>query len=288
MKSMRWSKFWWQDYERDPALRGCSLASQGLWMRMLCFMHEAEPYGHLLINGRAPDAKRLAAMIGKSEREVKAALDELDEAGVFSRTDDDVIFSRRLVRDKAASDVGRANGLNGGNPALKPTENGADKPPPTEGGLTPPVKPPSRGEVKLQEAESEDKKERGSLRSPARARAARSDPEFAEFYAAYPKHEAPDDALKAWRSVRSDGASAAEIMAGLARHVFSPEHRYIPQPARWLRAGRWKDAAPPRQAPRASSDERLLQAVGLWSPDEHDEHDDAPSRPAPSSQGLLQ
>lgn len=285
MKPMRWSKFWWQDYERDPALRACSLASQGLWMRMLCFMHEAEPYGHLLINGRAPDAKRLAAMIGKSEREIKAALEELDDAGVFSRTDNDVIFSRRLVRDKAASDMGRANGLNGGNPALKPAENAVDKPLPPEGGLTPPVKSVPRGEVKLQEAESEEKKERGELRSPARARATRSDPEFAEFYAAYPKHEGPDDALKAWRSVRSEGASAVEIMAGLARHVFNAEHRFIPQPARWLRAGRWKDAPPPRQAAATSRDEKLLEAVGLWSPDERD---DTPSRPHPSSQGLLQ
>jgi len=135
----RWSKFWWQDYERDPALRACSLAAQGLWMRMLCFMHEGEPYGHLTVNGKVPDAKRLSAMIGKTEKEVTWCLTELDDAGVFSRTADGTIYSRRLVRDKTISDEGRVNGKRGGNPTLKPKPNGPLNPQGNGGGLTPPV-----------------------------------------------------------------------------------------------------------------------------------------------------
>ena len=118
-KAMRWSKFWWQDYERDPALRACSLASQGLWMRLLCLMHEATPYGHLVINGRVPDAKRIAAMIGKPEREVAAALSELEELGVFSRTSEAIIYCRRMVRDNELVDCGKLNGANGGNPEIR-------------------------------------------------------------------------------------------------------------------------------------------------------------------------
>jgi hypothetical protein len=31
----RFIKFWFQDWMRDPALRGCSLAARGLWIDLL-------------------------------------------------------------------------------------------------------------------------------------------------------------------------------------------------------------------------------------------------------------
>lgn len=153
-KSHRWSKFWWQDYERDPALRSCSLSAQGLWMRMLCFMHEGEPYGHLTVNNRAPDTKRLAAMIGKSEREVSGGVAELEEAGVFSRNEAGIIYSRRLVRDKEVSDEGREYGSRGGNPSLKPAKTPMVNGGGNQGGLTPQI---TEG-LNLQEAEAEERK----------------------------------------------------------------------------------------------------------------------------------
>lgn len=103
----RWSKFWWQDWQNDPALRMCSLAAQGLWMRLLCVMHEATPVGHLLVNGRQPTTRQVAALAASPEKEVALLLRELEEAGVYSRTDEGVIYSRRMVRDAAASDAGR-------------------------------------------------------------------------------------------------------------------------------------------------------------------------------------
>jgi hypothetical protein len=115
----RWMKFWPQDWEADECLKVCSLAARGLWAAMICLMHKADPYGHLLVNGKAPDAKRLAAVIGAAtEREVAALLNELEGEGVFSRTDKGVIYSRRMVRDKEKSEAGRQYGLDGGNPAL--------------------------------------------------------------------------------------------------------------------------------------------------------------------------
>jgi hypothetical protein len=44
-------KFYPSDWRSDPMLRLCSLAARGLWMEMMCLMHEAEPYGSLLVNG---------------------------------------------------------------------------------------------------------------------------------------------------------------------------------------------------------------------------------------------
>nr|WP_249023626.1 winged helix-turn-helix domain-containing protein [Acetobacter ascendens] len=104
----RWSKFWWQDHERDPALRLCSLAAQGLWMRLLCLMHEAEPYGHLCVNGKPLHPRQIAQMVGVSPQQVRRYMAELQDAGVYATTAEGVPYSRRLVRDRAASDAGAA------------------------------------------------------------------------------------------------------------------------------------------------------------------------------------
>lgn len=135
----RWSKFWWQDWQSDPSLRLVSLAAQGLWMRMLCIAHEAEPYGHVLVSGRSPTPKELSEIIGRAtERAVASALAELERENVFSRTADGTIYCRRMVRDKSASDAGREFGLKGGNPALNGKDHTPKKP---VGGLTPPINP---------------------------------------------------------------------------------------------------------------------------------------------------
>jgi hypothetical protein len=155
-RERRWSKFWWQDYERDPALRACSLSAQGLWMRMLCFMHDGEPYGHLVVNGRVPDTKRLAAMIGKAEREVGICLAELDEAGVFSRTADGTIYSRRLVRDKAISDEATEHGSKGAIQPLSAIPTDPLTPRVMGGGLT----PPDMGEGYTLESRSKSQKQK--------------------------------------------------------------------------------------------------------------------------------
>jgi hypothetical protein len=119
-----WLKFYPTDWRADPALRMCSLAARGLWMEMLCIMHEATPYGSLRVNGRAVTDRQLAALAGG---DVDGLLAELEDAGVFSREDDGTIFSRRMQRDaeKAAKD--KANGKGGGNPSLKRGVNPPDK-----------------------------------------------------------------------------------------------------------------------------------------------------------------
>jgi 5-methylcytosine-specific restriction endonuclease McrA len=118
----RWSKFWWQDHRNETALRVCSLAARGLWVEMLCVAHKADPVGYVTVNGLAPSVRNLANIVGAQEREVKKLLAELEDAGVFSRTDDGVIYSRRMVREASAEaeagEAWRAYGKNGGNPQI--------------------------------------------------------------------------------------------------------------------------------------------------------------------------
>ncbi len=114
-----WSKFWWQDWQRDPALRACSLAARGLWMEILAVAHEGDPPGHLTINGNPPSNRQIAAIAGCAVKTVTALLAELEANGVFSRTDAGTIYSRRMVRDHELFLSAVLHGRKGGNPALK-------------------------------------------------------------------------------------------------------------------------------------------------------------------------
>ena len=126
--SRPWMKFYPADW-RDARLRRCSLSARGLWIDLMTYMHEAEPYGHLLIAGENLSTSNLALQLARPAGEVKKALSELEAHGVFSRTDDGVIYSRRMVRDKAKEETDKANGKRGGNPKITPEDNGGVNPP---------------------------------------------------------------------------------------------------------------------------------------------------------------
>jgi hypothetical protein len=136
-------KFYPSDWRADPALRSCTIAARGLWVEMLALMHEAEPYGSLLINGARIDKKRLATLTGIKESECAVLLLELEGFGVFSRDDDGTIYSRRMRRDAAKAIKDKENGKKGGNPTVK-------------GGVNPRV----NGEVKAQKPEATAKEDR--------------------------------------------------------------------------------------------------------------------------------
>lgn len=127
-KRQPWIKFYPSDWRADPCLRMCGLSARGLWMEMLALMHEGEPYGHLTINGRQITEKQLATLVGCPLPELRDLLAELSNAGVFSKTDQGVIYSRRMERDKAKAEYDRENGKGGGNPKLRGGVNGGVNP----------------------------------------------------------------------------------------------------------------------------------------------------------------
>lgn len=182
MSKARWSKFWWDDWTSDLALKSCSLAARGLWMEMLTIMHKSENEGYFLIAGRSVTPKQLAGLVSASEKEVSKCMAELAENRVFSTTDAGVIYSRRMLRDKAAREEAQRNGATGGNPALKGDNNPVPKKT-DKGGVNPPDNPDGGGGViggdnapvntphNLQDAKKllakKEKEERTDLRSDA-------------------------------------------------------------------------------------------------------------------------
>lgn len=113
-------KWYPTDWRADPRLRMCSLAARGLWIELIGYMHEGEPYGHLTINQAPPSIEDISALVGRPLSEVRKAMAELEAKQVYSTdAEQGVIYSRRMVRDKAKADKDRENGKGGGNPRLK-------------------------------------------------------------------------------------------------------------------------------------------------------------------------
>ena len=102
-----WVKWYFDDWRSDTRLRMCSLAARGLWADILSYMHEGEPYGHFTIDGRVPELPDIARLVGSPVKDVRLAYAELERHGVFSRDEKGIPFSRRLVRDREVSDLGR-------------------------------------------------------------------------------------------------------------------------------------------------------------------------------------
>lgn len=234
-----WLKFFPSDWRADPSLRMCSVAARGLWMEMLCVMHEADPRGSLFVNGRPITERQLAGLAGITVDEISSLLQELEDAGVFSR-DGDVIFSRRMRREdeKAARD--KANGSKGGNPKL------ASDNPPLNPRLNPGVNPQDnvkdKGQDKAQKLEAisykleEEDKNNGSnepsclVASPKRVRNAYPE-DFDQFWSGYPKTPtmSKKETFDAWKrvSVEEREKAVAALPAFRAYCAAKPDYPVV-------------------------------------------------------------
>lgn len=120
-------QFYPGDWLRDPGVRSISFAARGLWTDMLCLMHESDRRGYLQLNGKPVNAEQLARMTGGSTDDVSRLLQELEDSGVFSRSDHGMIYSRRMVRDERKREKCAEAGKRGGNPTLKGHPKGRPK-----------------------------------------------------------------------------------------------------------------------------------------------------------------
>lgn len=143
MSKQPWMKFYPADWRADTALRLCDPISRYVWLEMIGIMHSAEPYGHLVMNGQPITSEAISRLINVPVKTVNQAIKELGRNGVFSLTDDGIIYSRRMVRDELKATSNRVNGARGGNPVLK-NQHVSDSS----------VNPPDKPKVKAQKPEA--------------------------------------------------------------------------------------------------------------------------------------
>jgi hypothetical protein len=149
-RSLPWLQFYTADWESD-SIAGCTLAAQGLWLRLICVMHTSRSYGCLESDGKPIPDELLFRRLGcVSIEEYRGLLAELFSAGVPSRRPDGVIYSRRMVRDQQARDATAARVRR-----HRERSNGL-------------VTPMSQGEVRSQRSEVRDRTESKRAAKPAR------------------------------------------------------------------------------------------------------------------------
>ena len=239
--STPWLKFYTSDWRSDPRLRMCSMAARGLWVEVICLMHEATPYGHLLVSGQCPTDTQLAVLVGASPGEIPALLGELEAAGVFSRTKEGVIYSRKLSRMAKKAATARNNGRKGGNPTLSKERRNPPSDNPQDKGGDKPQKPEARVQSKRE----------------AKASLGASPPNrFQEFWDAYPhrggaKRKRKDSEARYARHVRA-GVSEQEIIDGALRAHGdrTVQSGYARDPVAWLNQRGWEDEIEPTPPPK--------------------------------------
>lgn len=235
MTQRPWMKFYPADWQADQALRSVGLEARCLWLECMCIMHRAEPYGHLVVNGRPVTDTQLATLAGAQPDRVPALMAELETAGVTSRSRAGVIYSRRMTRDEKR----RKDGVTAKITASKVPGSRRDQAVVTLSKKLATLK--VVGKVAEQPPSShipEAREEVGSLRSPT----ARATPKtFEIWYAEYPHKIGSGAAEKAYRAALAR-ASPEVLMQGLRHYIATkPPDRAWCAPAVWLNQKRWLD-----------------------------------------------
>jgi len=98
---------------------------------------------------------------------------------------------------------------------------------------------------------------------------------FAQFWAAYPRHEAKKDAWKAWTQIRPDAALVDRILDNLRTRKWPNLQKHIPLPASYLRGYRFNDepgvdtpSTPANRWAPAKPSRLIKGGMGIWC--EHD------------------
>ena len=127
MSRLPWIKFYFTDWQADPGLRLCSRGARSFLLDLMAIMHQADPYGYLLVHGEKPTVAITARLTQDTVQEAAKYLAELVGKGVLSVREDGVLFSRKMVRDEEKRRISAESGRRGGNPALKRGVKGGDK-----------------------------------------------------------------------------------------------------------------------------------------------------------------
>jgi hypothetical protein len=105
------------DWLRD-GISGCSLAAQGLWLRMMFVAHDAPKYGHIFATDLLEAKASIARRCGATVTEFESLFSELLAAGVPG-IEDGFVVSRRMVRDAKLREIRAKAGRKGGKQTAK-------------------------------------------------------------------------------------------------------------------------------------------------------------------------
>lgn len=224
------------DWLRDD-VAGCSLAAQGLWLRMMFIMHDSDRYGYLSKNGAPIPPGNVASRCGIPVEQYVTLLAELDTVSVPRRTPDGTIYSKRMVDDARERAERAKNSSKGGKSRASNASSKSQ--------VTP-------------EDESEDGNQEPVLFDTELLK--QNIPELsAKLYAMYPRKEARKLAIVAIGKALKR-ASFETLAAGIQKYVedCTRNNTTYAHPATWFNNDRWTDESrdsKPNTPPRGRTDD---------------------------------
>lgn len=110
-------QFYPGDWQKDPALNACDWKARAVWFSLLLVMHEAPQRGYLsLVDSEPMTERQLSNLTRIPLDELSVAMTELEESGVYSRDENGVIYSRRMLREEERRTEASQTGKKGGRP----------------------------------------------------------------------------------------------------------------------------------------------------------------------------
>lgn len=242
-----WLQFYTSDWRNDPKLSMCKPSTRGIWIDALSAMHDDGRSGTL-----SGTLCQLTRVLRCSESELHDALDDLTATGaadVERRNGIVTLVNRRMSREakeRAANKIRQERHRDG--KACHDNNNGA-------------VTPPSRLSVSDSESGSLAFEKEEPEKRPIEER-------FADFWRVYPRKEAKQPALKAFRRVDPDERTLRAMITWVGRAAVSEQWQdptKVPHAATVLNQARWNEDPPPPKKPDIRPD--LVGAADYEPPD---------------------
>ncbi len=251
-------QFFVDDYLADERVSLCSLAAQGLWVRLLCLMHKCDRRGYLQqANGQPYSLLQTARSAGCSTDEVTHLLRELIDSGVASATEHGVLYNRRMVRDErirqVRSEAGQKGGSTTGNLLKQNAKQNSSKHPSKSLEC-------GNGD-ELPSSFPAGKRKEGGVGEKGETAG------FAAFWAAFPRKENKAKARESWRRLNPDKDLQQVILVAIERYRHSEQWQrgVVPHPSTWLNQRRWEDECP------APGGEMFAGIREFMTEDDHDQ-----------------
>jgi hypothetical protein len=263
----------------DSRLRACSPPARALWIDLLWLMHESPERG--ILSTTTDDT---ASLVGLPVVTFMALVGELVLTGVAVRLSDKRLACQWMASEEALRKVYSAAGKRGGarntvpstssvhGKALSTTEH-CKAASTTVHGLGVCVQ--GSGVVQVEAAFTTVQPKALSTTEHCNAPSTTANGRthqpadvslFATFWAAYPRKQAKQAAVKAWAKLDPDKPLLDVMLAAVERQRKSRQwvEGYVPHPASWLNGRRWEDEAEPDPGPLfagPSLDDRLAEAA---------------------------
>lgn len=108
-------QFYPGDWRKDPGVQALDYETRGIWLEILCLMHESDERGVLLLNGRLMPLEALARLLGLTNSKLNKHLAKLLAHGVIrQREGDGALYSKRMVADEHLRQIRQEAGREGG------------------------------------------------------------------------------------------------------------------------------------------------------------------------------